>query len=79
MSRYHQVNSDPVFIILFVTEYLLAGADRHHYGAAPWHHPQPDVLQQGVAQPSQAWPSPLFLFLEKYTKLYENLAGYLDV
>ena len=53
MSRYHQVNPDAVFIILFVTEYLLAGADRHPYGAAPRHHPQPDVLQQGLAQPSQ--------------------------
>ena len=79
MSRYHQVNPDPVFIMLWVTEYLQAGADGHPDGAAPRHLPQPDVLQQGVAQPSQAWPSPLFLFLEKYTKLYENLAGYLDV
>ena len=53
MSRYHQVNPDPVFIILFVTEYLKAGADRHPDGAAPRHLPQPDVLQQGLAQPSQ--------------------------
>ena len=53
MSRYHQVNPDPVFIILFVTEYLQAGADGHPDGAAPRHLPQPDVLQQGVVQPSQ--------------------------
>ena len=53
MSRYHQVNPDPVFIMLLVTEYLQAGADGHSDGAAPRHLPQPDVLQQGVAQPSQ--------------------------
>ena len=66
MSRYHQVNPDPVFIMLLVTEYLQAGADGHSDGAAPRHHPQPDVLQQGVAQPSQVH----FFYYLKYILYY---------
>ena len=66
MSRYHQVNPDPVFIMLLVTEYLQAGADGHSDGAAPRHLPQPDVLQQGVAQTSQVH----FFYYLKYILYY---------